>query len=82
MTDLGLKYKAVAEAFLSSAHSAGFNMPLQFQCTHPSKLPVPSGMRAVSGVHVTADDPAESTEPVPFADRTVLTANQVLRAWL
>lgn len=73
--DLRLKYKAVVEAFLSSAVWEGCILPLKLQCTPQSSIAVPVGNTALG-----IGEPDACVIPdclPPLQQRVMLHANQV-----
>jgi hypothetical protein len=76
-TELGMKYKAVAEAFLASAQYAGFDMPLKFRIIPSHQVPIPKGdVIDVSGLSGEMIEPRKRVA-VSLQDRVVLTTDQV-----
>lgn len=77
MTELGLKYKSVTEAFLASAQYPGFAMPLKFQTIHSHQIPIPTGDAADVTGHIEQSTELRKLVAVSLQDRVVLTADQV-----
>ena len=75
LVDLRLKYKAVAEAFLSSAVWEGCILPLRLQCTPQAGIAVPVGSTALA---MGEPDACEIPDCMPpLQQRVMLHANQV-----